>query len=121
MFPYRVLKHVQLGQTSLFLHSKDCSEFPEVYGCLLAARREYLEQGKEVHGMDRHPSDQHRCCYRNTGIQESLRAGRVLREAGFSFDICFTSMLNRAITTFNYAAEELDIHYIPVVKSWKLN
>jgi 2,3-bisphosphoglycerate-dependent phosphoglycerate mutase len=40
---------------------------------------------------------------------------------GYQFDICYTSVLTRAIQTFNYAADELNCHYIPVVKSWRLN
>jgi bisphosphoglycerate-dependent phosphoglycerate mutase len=55
------------------------------------------------------------------GIQEATKAGKVLQQNGFEFDICYTSVLTRAIQTFNYAADELDCHYIPVIKSWKLN
>ena len=35
--------------------------------------------------------------------------------------MCYTSLLTRAIQTFNFAADEMDCHHIPVVKSWKLN
>lgn len=45
----------------------------------------------------------------------------MLKQNGYEFDICYTSVLTRAIQTFNYAAEELDCHYIPVVKHWRLN
>ena len=55
------------------------------------------------------------------GIQEVTKAGKALCQNGFEFDICFTSVLTRAIQTFNYAADELNCHYIPVVKSWRLN
>ena len=55
------------------------------------------------------------------GIQEATKAGKALCQNGFEFDICFTSVLTRAIQTFNYAADELNCHYIPVVKSWRLN
>lgn len=57
----------------------------------------------------------------STGILEATKAGKVLRQNGYSFNICFSSVLSRAIQTFNYAADELDCHYIPIVKSWKLN
>ena len=56
-----------------------------------------------------------------SGIQEAIKAGKALHQNGYSFDLCFTSVLTRAIQTFNYAADELDCHYIPVVKSWRLN
>ena len=57
----------------------------------------------------------------NTGIQEVIKAGKSLQQNGFTFDICYTSVLTRAIQTFNYAADEIDCHYIPVVKDWRLN
>jgi 2,3-bisphosphoglycerate-dependent phosphoglycerate mutase len=44
-----------------------------------------------------------------------------LREAGFTFDIGYTSMLKRSIITFNYIADELDLDWIPVHKNWRLN
>lgn len=55
------------------------------------------------------------------GVEESLDAGRRLKEQGFKFDVCFTSVLKRAINCFNYIAEEMDIHHIPVHKSYRLN
>lgn len=56
-----------------------------------------------------------------SGIQEAIKAGKVLTQNGYQFDICYTSVLTRAIQTFNYAADELNCHYIPVIKSWRLN
>ena len=50
-----------------------------------------------------------------------MKAGKILRQNGYQFDICYSSALKRAIQTFNYAADELDCHYIPVEKSWRLN
>jgi len=55
------------------------------------------------------------------GIKESLDAGKRLKEQGFKFDMCFTSVLKRAINCFNYIAEEMDMHHIPVYKSYRLN
>lgn len=55
------------------------------------------------------------------GKHEALQAGDKLRENGFSFDVCFTSYLKRAINTAVIALERLDIEWIPVIKSWKLN
>ena len=57
----------------------------------------------------------------HSGIQEASKAGKALYQNGYSFDICFSSVLTRAIQTFNYAADELNCHYIPIVKSWRLN
>jgi 2,3-bisphosphoglycerate-dependent phosphoglycerate mutase len=54
-------------------------------------------------------------------VDEAKLAGKMLKEKGFEFDVCFTSVLKRAIVTYNIIAEELDIHNIPVIKSWRLN
>jgi len=55
------------------------------------------------------------------GIAEARDAGRLLREQGFSFDIAYTSVLKRAIRTLWLALDELDLMWIPVVRSWRLN
>ncbi|HPR57493.1 MAG TPA: 2,3-diphosphoglycerate-dependent phosphoglycerate mutase [Bacteroidales bacterium] len=57
----------------------------------------------------------------NKGIEEAKEAGRLLKEKGFSFDMAFTSYLNRAIKTLWLALEEMDQMWIPVQKSWRLN
>ncbi|HLN52186.1 MAG TPA: 2,3-diphosphoglycerate-dependent phosphoglycerate mutase [Lentimicrobium sp.] len=55
------------------------------------------------------------------GIQEAIEAGKVLKEKGFFFEIAYTSFLKRAIKTLNYVLEEMDLMWIPVRKSWRLN
>lgn len=55
------------------------------------------------------------------GTEEAKQAGIVLKQEGYQFDIAFTSVLKRAIKTLNFALEGLDLMWIPVVKSWRLN
>ncbi len=55
------------------------------------------------------------------GRGEARGAGRLLREAGFVFDVAYTSVLKRAIRTCWTALDELDLMWIPVVKNWRLN
>jgi 2,3-bisphosphoglycerate-dependent phosphoglycerate mutase len=55
------------------------------------------------------------------GIEEAKAAGRLLGEKGFDFDLCFTSVLTRAIKTLNIALEEMGRLYLPVEKDWRLN
>ena len=55
------------------------------------------------------------------GREEAMEAGRILRDAGFDFDVCYTSYLKRAIHTLNYVLDEMDRAWLPVHKSWKLN
>lgn len=55
------------------------------------------------------------------GVTEAKEAGKVLKENGFLFDIAYTSFLKRAIKTLNITLEEMDLMWIPVLKSWRLN
>ena len=55
------------------------------------------------------------------GRQEAVRAGQLLRQHGYGFDIGFTSVLKRAIKTLDIVLEEMDLLWIPVQKSWRLN
>lgn len=55
------------------------------------------------------------------GLNEAREAGKVLKENGFQFTICYTSYLKRAIKTLNLILEEMDMMWLPVKKSWRLN
>lgn len=55
------------------------------------------------------------------GIDEALGAGAALKQAGFEFDLAFTSYLKRAIRTLWLVMEELDQMYLPVDTDWRLN
>ncbi len=55
------------------------------------------------------------------GIQEAKRGGKWLKEANYVFDIAYTSVLKRAIKTLWLSLEELNLEWIPVVRSWRLN
>ena len=55
------------------------------------------------------------------GTREAIEAGRLLRSEGYVFDVAFTSVLKRAIKTLWLALEEMDLIWIPVYNSWRLN
>ena len=55
------------------------------------------------------------------GVAEARRAGRQLVEAGFAFDLAYTSVLKRAIRTLWLVLDEMDLMWIPVQRSWRLN
>lgn len=55
------------------------------------------------------------------GVQEALSAGRILKEEGYVFDLAYTSVLKRAIKTLWLVLEEMDLMWIPVFRSWRLN
>jgi 2,3-bisphosphoglycerate-dependent phosphoglycerate mutase len=55
------------------------------------------------------------------GITEAKKAGRTLRESGYPFDVAFTSVLKRAIRTLWLVLDEMNLMWIPVYRSWRLN
>jgi len=55
------------------------------------------------------------------GIQEAHEGGKTLREQGYVFDVAFTSVLKRAIRTLWIVLDEMDLMWIPVHNSWRLN
>ncbi|AZP36402.1 2,3-bisphosphoglycerate-dependent phosphoglycerate mutase [Candidatus Annandia adelgestsuga] len=57
----------------------------------------------------------------NNGILEAKKAGKYLNKLGFKFNISYTSILKRAICTLWYILKELNLTWIPVNKTWRLN
>jgi 2,3-bisphosphoglycerate-dependent phosphoglycerate mutase len=55
------------------------------------------------------------------GVREARTAGKVLREAGFTFDLAYTSVLKRAIRTLWLTMDEMDLMWLPVKNDWRLN
>mmetsp|Transcript_13936 Transcript_13936/g.35604 ORF Transcript_13936/g.35604 Transcript_13936/m.35604 type:complete len:251 (-) Transcript_13936:65-817(-) len=55
------------------------------------------------------------------GVEEAKAGGRMLREQGYTFDCAYTSVLKRAIKTLFLMQDELDLHWIPVQRHWRLN
>lgn len=55
------------------------------------------------------------------GVQEAKSAGSTLKSEGYIFDIAYTSVLKRAIKTLWNVLDEMDLQWIPVYKSWRLN
>ena len=55
------------------------------------------------------------------GVQEALEAGKSLKDNGYKPEICFTSYLKRAIKTLNNILDVMDMDWLPVYKSWRLN
>jgi len=55
------------------------------------------------------------------GMEEAKNAGKLLKKEGFDFDVAYTSVLKRAIKTLWLVMEEMDLFWIPVYRSWRLN
>jgi len=56
-----------------------------------------------------------------TGIEQANASGRLLRQGGWEFDLCYTSVLKRATRTLWHCLDEMDRTWLPVVHSWRLN
>ena len=56
-----------------------------------------------------------------TGIEQAKTCGRLLRDEGWEFDLCYTSVLKRATRTLWHCLDEMDRTWLPVVHSWRLN
>ncbi|OIP98744.1 phosphoglyceromutase [Candidatus Wirthbacteria bacterium CG2_30_54_11] len=56
-----------------------------------------------------------------TGVKEAHHAAELLKEGGYTFDLCYTSLLKRAIRTGWIVLDDLDLMWIPVVRAWELN
>ncbi|MCR5486336.1 MAG: 2,3-diphosphoglycerate-dependent phosphoglycerate mutase [Lachnospiraceae bacterium] len=55
------------------------------------------------------------------GREEAKAAGKLMKENGYDFDLCYTSYLRRAIHTLNLALDAMDREWLPVIKTWRLN
>ncbi|NVN94502.1 MAG: 2,3-diphosphoglycerate-dependent phosphoglycerate mutase [Bacteroidetes bacterium] len=55
------------------------------------------------------------------GVEEAKKGGKVLLANNFNFKYCYTSYLKRAIKTLNFILEEMDLLWLPVEKTWRLN
>mgnify|MGYP002623898681 CR=1 FL=1 len=55
------------------------------------------------------------------GNQEAIDAGKLLKAEGFTFSKAYTSYLKRAVKTLNNILDNMDLDWIPVEKSWRLN
>jgi len=55
------------------------------------------------------------------GRQEAIEAAQLLKSEGFNFDCAYSSMLKRAIRTLWMIQDQMDLLWLPVVRSWRLN
>lgn len=55
------------------------------------------------------------------GLSEANTAGELLKAQGFTFDVCYTSVLQRAIKTLWCILDQMTLHWLPVTRTWRLN
>ncbi len=55
------------------------------------------------------------------GVEQAKESGRLLKAAGYDFDVAYTSVLKRAIWTLWHTLDQMDRTWLPIVNSWRLN
>lgn len=80
-----------------------------------------IRHGKSVWNLENRFTGWQDVFLSDQGLAEAREAGRLLKKEGFTFDVAFTSVLKRAIKTLWCALEEMDLMWIPVHHTWKLN
>lgn len=80
-----------------------------------------LRHGESVWNRENRFTGWHDVNLTDAGVQQAKMAGKLLKDAGFEFDIAYCSVLKRALRTLWIALEEMDRLYLPVEKSWRLN
>ncbi len=55
------------------------------------------------------------------GVAEARTAGELMRDGDYTFDVVHTSLLRRAVKSVEIALDVMDLHWIPVRRSWRLN
>lgn len=80
-----------------------------------------IRHGQSTWNLDNRFTGWHDVDLTEQGIQEAIAGGKLLKGEGYTFDLAFTSVLKRAIKTLNLVLDQMDLDWIPVIKSWKLN
>lgn len=57
----------------------------------------------------------------DTGVEQAKQSGRLLKEAGFEFDVAYTSVLKRAVWTLWHCLDQMERTWLPVMHDWRLN
>lgn len=80
-----------------------------------------LRHGESVWNRDNRFTGWADVALSEAGVKEAEEAGRRLRDGGFEFDLCYTSLLRRGIRTLDIVLDVTDQLWLPVHKTWRLN
>jgi 2,3-bisphosphoglycerate-dependent phosphoglycerate mutase len=80
-----------------------------------------LRHGQSIWNKENRFTGWHDVDLSERGVEEARKAGQSLKDAGFFFDLAYTSCLKRAIRTLWLVMEEMDQMYLPVDTDWRLN
>eukprot|EP01111_Echinosteliopsis_oligospora_P019239 TRINITY_DN91_c1_g1_i1.p1 TRINITY_DN91_c1_g1~~TRINITY_DN91_c1_g1_i1.p1 ORF type:complete len:295 (-),score=95.34 TRINITY_DN91_c1_g1_i1:723-1577(-) len=80
-----------------------------------------LRHGESIWNKENRFTGWHDVDLSEKGVGEAHAAGKILKEKGYKFDYAYTSLLKRAIKTLWITLDEMELLWIPVEKSWRLN
>ncbi len=80
-----------------------------------------LRHGQSVWNLDNRFTGWTDVGLTEAGVKEAQMAARLLQDGGYSFDVCHTSVLKRAIKTLWIVMEDMDLMWLPVQRTWRLN
>lgn len=81
----------------------------------------FVRHGESTWNMENRFTGWHDVPLSEHGKKEAIEAGQMLKERGFLFDTCYTSVLQRAIKTWYTISDELNLNWIQHHKHWRLN
>mmetsp|Transcript_7927 Transcript_7927/g.13304 ORF Transcript_7927/g.13304 Transcript_7927/m.13304 type:complete len:255 (-) Transcript_7927:137-901(-) len=81
----------------------------------------FVRHGESTWNMENRFTGWHDVPLSQKGIQEAMEGGQMLKKRGYTFDVAYTSVLQRAIKTYYSIADQLDNVWIPHHKHWRLN
>jgi len=102
-----------------FIPNAGC--FSTTSTCLEMHRLVLVRHGESTWNDENRFTGWYDCPLSEKGIEEAHDGAKLLYEAGYSFDIAYTSTLQRAIKTLWIILEEMNLMYIPIVNTYRLN
>ena len=80
-----------------------------------------LRHGQSIWNQDRHFTGWSDVALSEKGKEEARHAAQLLQQANFSFDLCYSSVLERAVDTLNIIKVAMGLERIPIIQDWRLN
>jgi 2,3-bisphosphoglycerate-dependent phosphoglycerate mutase len=80
-----------------------------------------LRHGQSTWNLENRFTGWHDVDLSDQGRQEAAKAGQIMKQEGYKFDLIYTSVLKRAIRTMQLAIEQMDQMWVPVIRNWRLN
>jgi len=81
----------------------------------------FVRHGESQYNQENRFCGWHDADLSDLGVAEAKSAGEMLKAKGYTFNLAYASVLKRSVKTLNLILDELDLHWIPVIKHWRLN